>query len=147
MPNLIDKLTAKIDTVRQRAADKFGLPAHNMYRVIRTWSGGELGSGTPTDSETLIGPTPKIEFSGEYKLEPYGLTDERKMKATQVSLTYTESFLQGRPLAAGQECFYKLVERNGQGAATTYWVLSNVPLVERNKVFWELEFKHYVICT
>jgi hypothetical protein len=68
------------------------------------------------------------------------------MKAYEISLTYEENFLQGHPLSAGQECFYKLVERNGQGADTTYWVLSNIPLVDRENIQWVLEFKHYTVC-
>lgn len=146
MPNLIDKLISKVDTVRQKAANKFGLPAHNMYRVMRTWSGGEIGSGTATDVETLITPTPHIEFSGGLRLEHHGLTDKRKMKAKEVSLTFTENFLQGTPKLAGQECFYKLVERNGQAADTTYWIMINTPLVARDEINWELEFMSYTVC-
>lgn len=147
MPNLIDKLTAKVDLLRQKAADKFGLPAHNMYRVIRTWSGSEVHSGTPTDVETLITPTPRIKFSGELELIQIGLEDKRNMKAYEISLTYTENYLQGHPLAANQECFYKLVERNTQGADTTYWIMSNIPLVQRGKLQWVLEFKPYTVCS
>jgi len=147
MPNLIDKLIGKVDAVRQKAADKFGLPAHNMIRVVRTWSGGEIGVGTPTDVETTITPTPRIEFSGGLTLLTHGLDDQRKMKAYEVSLTYTENFLQGDPKAPGVEVFYKLVERNGQGADTTYWILSNIPKVARDEINWELEFTHYTVCS
>lgn len=147
MPNLIDKLISKVDLVRQKAANKFGLPAHNMYRVFRTWSGGELGSGTPSDVVTLITPTPKIEFTGMDNLSVYGREDERRMKATEVSLTFTENYLQGDPKVAGQECFYKLVERNGQGADTTYWQLDRVPLVVRDQIYWELHFLPYKQCS
>lgn len=146
MPNLIDKLISKVDTVRQKAADKFGLPAHNMYRVLRTWSGGEISVGNATVIETLITPTPRIEFSGNLEPTPHGLEDKRKMKAYEVSLTFTENFLQAEPRQPGQECFYKLVERNGQGADTTYWVMSNVPLVVREEISWELEFRPFINC-
>lgn len=146
MPNLIDKLINKVDLVRQKAADKFGLPAHDMYRVIRTWSGGELNSGTATDEETLIQPTPSVTFTGKLELDKHGLVDRRTMKATEISLTYTENFLQGDPKVAGQECFYKLVERNSQGADTTYWVLRNIPRCKREEICWELEFGPYTVC-
>lgn len=152
MANLIDKLTPKVDRLRQKAADKFGLPAHNMYRVIRTWSGGELGNGTPADAETLITPTPKIDFTTQHefkpqdRLDPHGRVDDRGMTATGVSLTFTEDFLQGESLSPGQECFYKLVERNSQGADTTYWQLATTPIVLRNKLSWELHFTHYTVC-
>jgi hypothetical protein len=147
MPNLIDKLISKVNTVRQKAADKFGLPAHNMYRVLRSWSGNEIGVGTPTDLETLITPTPKIEFTGKIELTQFGLEDKRKMKASEISLTFQENFLQGDPKLPGQECFYKLVERNGQGADTTYWTLINIPLVEREEINWVLEFGPATVCS
>jgi len=146
MPNLIDKLISKVDAVRQKAADKFGLPAHNMYRVLRTWSGLEVGVGTPSDVETLMTPTPHITFSGSLELTKHGLEDKRKMTATEISLTYTENFLQAEPRQPGQQCFYKLLERNGQGADATYWVLSNIPLVVREEIYWELEFIPAVVC-
>lgn len=144
--NLIDKLIAKVDKVRQRAADRLGLPAHNMYRVLRTWSGGEIGSGTATDLETLITPTPQIKFSGKDQLFPHGRNDHRTMEATEISLTFTENFLQGEPKAAGQECFYKLVERNGQEADTTYWILNATPEVMRDKICWKISFQNYTVC-
>lgn len=146
MPNLIDKLTSKVDLLRQKAADKFGLPAHDLYRVFRTWSGTERGSGTATDVLTKIYPTPKIEFTGKLDLQPHGLEDQRRMKASEISLTYQENFLQGHPLAANEECFYKLVERNSQGADTTYWILINIPLVDRGNIQWILEFGPYTVC-
>lgn len=147
MPNLIDKLIPKVDTLRQRAADRFGLPAHNMYRVFRTWSGGSIGEGTSTDIETLITPTPKIVFAGQNKLFPHGIDDDRTMTATEISLTYQENFLQGEPRAAGQECFYKLVERNGQGADTSYWMMTSIPIVLRDEICWKLTFKNYTVCS
>jgi hypothetical protein len=146
MANLIDKLINKVDSLRQKAADKFGLPAHNLYRVVRTWSGGEIGGGSVTTVETLITPTPQIEFTGGQRLDPHGRVDDRRMVATEISLTYTENFLQGDPKAAGQEVFYKLVERNSQGADTTYWVLANIPLVVRDEIYWKLEFSPYLVC-
>ncbi len=146
MPNLIDRLIPKVDTLRQRAADRFGLPAHNMYRVFRTWSGGELGSGVSSDLVTLITPTPKIKFAGEDRLFPHGREDNRTMSATEISLTYTENFLQGDPKLPGQECFYKLMERNGQGADTTYWILVSTPEVIRDEICWTLHFKNFTVC-
>lgn len=143
---LIDKLVSKVDTIRQRAADKFGLPTHNVYRVERTWSGGEIGVGTATDSLVLLTPTPKVVFSGSERLEPHGRVDDRKMVMTEVSLTYTENYLQGEPRAAGVELFYMLVERNFQESDPTTWVVSNIPTVQRGSIDWRLEFKPYRIC-
>ncbi len=146
MPNLIDKLISKVDTIRQRAADRFGLPAYDLYRVYRTWSNGEVGNGTPTDVNTVIYPTPRIELTGSQRLEIHGRVDDRKMRASEVSLTYTENYLQGDPKAAGEECFYMLVERNAQGADTTFWQLTTVPKAMRDEINWVLEFQPYLVC-
>ncbi len=146
MPNLIDKLISKVDTVRQKAADKFGLPSFNVYRVLRTWSGGELGNGTASDVVTVLEPTPKVEFTGGYRLDHDGLMDERKAKVTELSLNYLSDFLTGSPRVAGQECIFKFVERNGQGQPDSYWTLTAPPIVNRDEIYWELELSHYVVC-
>lgn len=147
MANLVDKLIPRVDLIRQRAADKFGLPAHDVFLVTRTWDGGAVGSGTATVAEVAILPTPKVVFAGKSELMSIGLVDERTMTMIGVSLTYQENFLQGEPRALGVEIYYKLVERNGQGADTTYWILTKVPEVERSKIGWKLEFRRYTICS
>lgn len=147
MPNLIDKLITKVDSLRQKAADKFGLPPFDMYRVIRTYASGIIGDGSYTDLETLLSPPPMVKFTGGDKLERGGKVDARTMTATEVSLSYTEDWLQGEGLVAGQECFYKLVERNSTTAAdTTYWIMSAIPEAQRDEINWILKFRRYEIC-
>ena len=143
MSNLVDKLIPKVDLLRQTFADKFGLPAYDLYQIVRTWSGGELGAGTATSVVTKITPTPKVTFKGGEHLLTAGREEDRTMQAANISLTYVENYLQGDPKAAGVEVFYKLVERNGQAADPTTWILSGVPQAQRNKIGWLLDFKHY----
>src|SRR4051812_14282937 len=131
MPNLVDKLISKVDGLRQTFADKFGLPCFDSYQIVRTWSGGEVGAGTPSSVVTKINPTPTVKLSGGDKLLNVGRKDDRTMQAYNLSLTYTENFLQGDPKAAGVEVFFKLVERNGQAADTTYWILKGTPQAQR----------------
>lgn len=147
MPNLIDKLIPKVDLLRQKAADKFGLPPFNMYRVIRTYASGTIGDGSYTESETLLSPPPMVEFSGGDDLERGGRRDARKMKATEVSLSYTEDWLQGEGLTSGQQCYYKLVDRNTTTFQdTTTWVLDRVPEQTRDQIYWELNFRRFDMC-
>lgn len=141
--NLVDKLVPKVDSLRQTFADKFGLPAYDLYQIVRTWDGGEVGAGNVSSVITKITPTPKVMFKGGEQLIGGGREENRTMQAMNISLTYTENFLQGDPKAPGVEVFFKLVERNGQGADTTYWILSGVPQAQRNKLGWLLDFKHY----
>lgn len=147
MPNLIDKLIPKVDTLRQKAANKFGLPPFDMVRVVRTYTSGIVGDGSFTDDETELSPPPMIKFAGGDKLERGGKFDSRTMTATEVSLSYAEDWLQGDPKAAGQEVFYKLVERNSTTfAGTTYWVLTAVPEAMRDEICWKLSFRSRLFC-
>jgi hypothetical protein len=141
--NLVDKLITKVDTLRQTFADKFGLPSFDLYQIVRTWTGGEVGSGNHSSVVTKITPTPKVTFKGGEKMLTAGREDDRTMRAENISLTYIENFLQGDPKAAGVEVFFKLVERNAQGADSTTWVLSGVPQAMRSKVGWMMDFVHY----
>lgn len=147
MPNLIDKLIPKVDLLRQKAADKFGLPPFDMYRVIRTYASGIIGDGAYTEVLTKLSPPPMIKFSGEDELERGGRHDLRKMKATEVSLSYTENWLQGEPLASGDMIYYKLVDRNSTTFQDdTTWVLDRVPEQARDQIYWELNFKRFDAC-
>lgn len=147
MPNLIDKLIPKVDLLRQKAADKFGLPAFNMYRVIRTYASGTIGEGSYTEVSTLLSPPPMIKFTGADELQHGGRRDARKMKATEVSLSYTENWLQGEPLAAGDIIYYKLVDRNTTTSQDpTTWVLEKIPEQERDQIYWELDFRRFDAC-
>jgi hypothetical protein len=147
MPNLIDKLIPKVDLLRQKAADKFGLPAFDMYRVIRTYASGTIGEGSFTEASTKLSPPPMVKFTGADQLERGGKRDARKMKATEVSLSYTEAWLQGSTLSAGQICYYKLVDRNSTTQqATTTWVLNAIPDQTRDQIYWELDFNRFDMC-
>lgn len=147
MPNLIDKLIPKVDLLRQKAADKFGLPPFDMYRVIRTYASGIIGDGSYTESETLLSPPPMVKFDGGDRLERGGRHDQRTMVATEVSLSYTENWLQGETLSSGQVCFYRLDERNSTtNADSTTWILSAIPETERENIGWKLKFKRYDMC-
>lgn len=147
MPNLIDKLITKVDLLRQKAADKFGLPAFDMYRIVRTYTSGIIGDGSYTEASTLLSPPPMVKFTGAEILEHGGKRDHRKMVATEVSLSYAENWLQGEPLSPGQVCYYKLVERNSTTAAdTTTWVLEAIPETQRDQICWELKFRRFDMC-
>jgi hypothetical protein len=48
-----------VDTGRQ-IVDDLGFRPFTCKIVTRTWSGGKVGAGTPTDAEETITPRPKI---------------------------------------------------------------------------------------
>lgn len=146
MPNLIDKLIPKVDLLRLKAANKFGLPPFDMYRVIRTYASGIIGDGSYTEAETLLSPPPMVKFDGKDALERGGRRDARTMEATEVSLSYAENWLQGE-LTSGQVCYYRLDERNSTTEAdSTTWVLSAIPETERENIGWKLKFRRFDMC-
>lgn len=149
MANVVDKLIAKVDQIRQRVnVSKVGVRRYKLSRVIRTWNAGEVGDGFPTDVVSELTPAPAITLGKENdRLGGRGRISVGSMQATEVSLTYTQSFLQGYPLTTGQECFYKLEELNSsQGATITYWTLVNTPEADRceepgGNIQWILNFR------
>ena len=145
--NLIDKLITKVDLLRQKAADKFGLPPFDMYRVVRTYTSGIIGDGVYTEDSTLLSPPPMVKFDGKDKLERGGRHDQRTLTATEVSLSYEENWLQGEPAGAGEICYYKLVERNSTTLAdTTTWILDAIPEAQRDEIGWKLSFRRFDMC-
>jgi hypothetical protein len=146
-PKLIDRLVSKIDRIRQRVnVDKVGVRRYRLFRVIRTWDGGEVGDGLFYLNTEEITPAPEVTLGkSRDRLVGAGRVDAGTMTATEVSLTYSESYL-FPTLSSGQECYYRLTEMNPpQGYATTYWHLDTKPEADRaekvsGNVQWILNF-------
>lgn len=131
--SLIDRLISKVDNIRQKVnVEKVGVRRFQLYRVVRTWSGGEVGDGTATIAATEITPAPAITLGkSRDSLSGRGRVERGSMVASQVSLSYSESDLYPA-LTAGQELYYRLVEMNAeQGASTSYWTLESAPEADR----------------
>ncbi len=144
MPNLIDGLIGVVDSLRGSLYPSIGNRSYRLYRIIRTWSGAEVGRGTVTSTELEITPLPEIDFmSRRDDLSPGGRIERGRMSAKEVSLTFTEEALRGYPLAAGQECFYRLDSIQTQAEATSYWVIDGPPIAQRDNFQWVITFKRY----
>lgn len=149
---LIDRLISRVDKIRQKVnADKVGVRRFRLYRVIRTWTGGEVGDGSSSNAEIEITPPPAITLSkAKDALTGRGRVEVGTMTASEVSLAYSEATLQP-VLTAGQELYYRLVEKTpAQGQHTTYWTLAATPEADRcetvgGNVQWILNFTRAVI--
>jgi hypothetical protein len=104
-----------------------------------------VGAGTVTvNSELVLDPAPEIDFEARRDdLTPAGRVERGRMVAKEISLTLTEAALRGYPLAAGQECYYKLEAAQSQAEATTYWIIDGPPKAERDNCQWIVTFKRY----
>lgn len=144
MPNLIDDLIGVVDSLRGSLYPDMGVKSFRLTRVIRTWTGGQVGLGTVSSSDLVVCLTPEIEFkSRRDDLSPAGRIERGQMVAKEISLTFTETTLRGGTLTAGQECYYKLESVQTQAEATTYWVIDGPPVCERDNCQWVVTFKRY----
>lgn len=86
-------------------------------------------------SSTEILPQPAVSFGTKAdRLETAGRVDASSATLTEVSLKdYNEADLTGGTLTAGQEFYYKVTDAQGQGVATTYWVVTGTPTPDREK--------------
>jgi hypothetical protein len=136
MPKLIDRLVSKIDLIRQRVnVDKVGVRRYQLFRVLRTWSDGEVGGGIYIADTQEITPAPAITLGqSKDQMSGRGRVESWTMTATNISLRYSEGFLYPLPLAKGQELYYKLVEMNStQAARPSYWIVSCRPEADRDE--------------
>lgn len=133
---LVDSLvTDVIDGLRSDLHPQFGVRAYRLFTVKRTWTGRTQGEGTYSDVETELDPQPKIAiWDGlEYRLEPCGLDVEGELRATEVSLSYTQDELDGGTLATNEQWLLKITEAHGQASRAIYATHSKPPYIDREK--------------
>lgn len=95
MAGILDGLRANINSVLG-LRDSLGVQKGLVFLIKRTWSGDELGAGTPTDVRTQMLPTPYIKvFTGDQKIPEGGMVKQGDIILSQISQqTYpTESLI------------------------------------------------------
>lgn len=152
---LLDDLVGLADDLRDDLHTDFGVRAFRVYTVLRTWDGGYVGEGTASEVETEITPQPRVlpystagAMAGlAYKLEPCGLDEAGLVILKEVSLSYTQAELTGRPvvdgveqsMADGQEWVIRIREAHGQEQSYKDFKIKGAPFPDReNDVGWEL---------
>lgn len=117
-PNiLVDDLTELVDDLRQDLNTEFGTRAYRVYTVARVWDGGAIGVGVSSETETELTPQPLVKpylDSLGYSLEPCGLDEAGFVRVEEISLTYTQEELTGKPVTG---------EVEGSTAGGTQWVI------------------------
>lgn len=109
--SLRDSLITLVDTIRDQVVDEaVGLRLHVVKTRLRVWSGGELGRGTATNTDTTLDPKPKVNLITPRLVQASGgkyLDGDRVVE--KISATYTEAQLDGGTVATGRE-FYWLID-------------------------------------
>lgn len=136
--NLVNELAVVADDLRALYGE-FGVDQWSVWRCTRSWSGTRRGEGTlGSETAAQITPTPRVGWADgsgriRFDLNPGGLEDAGQIVLTEVSLTYTQAELAGSTSTVTQEVYYKLVDAQGNGMATTYWVVHRPPVPDRDK--------------
>ncbi len=83
--SLIDDLKANINgTLGLR--DSLGVGLKSVSIVTRTWSGAEIGSGTPTDVTVAMSPSPRIvDYSHDLRITEGGAVKQGDILLKMIS--------------------------------------------------------------
>lgn len=146
-PNvLVDSLVVDvIDGLRGDLHPQFGVRPYRVFTVRRTWTGQTPGEGEPIDTVVELTPQPRIESWDGYKwvASPIGIEEDGKVRATEVSLSYTYAELVGDGLAENEQWFIRLSEAYGQGQPDRFFALDGPPFPDREKAMgWILRLRH-----
>jgi hypothetical protein len=129
--NLVDSLLEVVDDLRDGLHTDMGVRQWRVYTRRRTWSGPRRGEGAKTDVDIQIEPQPFVSYDLRYELDAAGIDERGEVTLTEVSLTYTEAELTGRPLLDNEEWYFILRDAHGQEMADRWFVVAAPPSPDR----------------
>ncbi len=95
------------DCRRDLSVEEFGTRLFSVVIRTRTWDGGEVGRGTPTDVDFVPDPVPRVrDPSPRELLGAQGRYEDGDRVADRISATYTEAQLDGGAIAPGSEVYW-----------------------------------------
>lgn len=147
---LVDDLVALADGIRDDLHRALGVRQFEVYSVVRSWAGGQVGSGRYVDQELRLVPQPMVNPFTNYELvlKPCGLDEAGFVQLEEVSLSYTHAELTGGVLAEHQQHFFRIADAHGQGIPDRYFVNQRPPYPDRVKTIgWVLALAHAKIQT
>lgn len=142
---LLDDLVGLADQVRDELHRALGVRQWEVYSVLRTWTGAEVGVGRFTDQRLKLVPQPLVKpFSSyEYRLQPCGLDEAGFVQLEEVSLSYAEDELTGGVMAGNQQHYFSIEDAHGQRIPTRTFVNARPPYPDRvDTVGWILQLSH-----
>jgi len=142
--NLVDSLLSVVDDLRGSLHPAMGVRQWRVFVRLRTWSGGRVGAGSPTDVDTELLPQPLVESDDRYlAVESGGLDEMGSIMLSEISLTYTEDELDGGSNVAGREVLYVLSDAlGGQALSDRLYQLMEPPKPDRVKTIgWVVKLR------
>lgn len=148
---LLDDLVELVDELRDDLHTDFGVRAFRVFTVREVFESGRIGEGQGILTETEITPQPKVKPYAPTglndSLEPCGLDEAGFVDLEQISLSYTQAELTGRPVVNGVEqdigCdtrfFIRIREAHGQEQSFRDFRQSGPPFPDRIKTIgWKM---------
>lgn len=133
--SIVDAVLACTDSILS-VRDQIGAIKHQVYMLTRTWSGDEIGEGTPTDSLTQILPTPHIvDLSHSLNIREGGMIKQGDLILKSISR-------QSYPNESDIDCTKTIenVERYYFIDGRIYEVIS----VKRKYVTWQIQIRRTI---
>lgn len=141
---LVDALVPTVDSLRDQLHTSFGVRPFRVYTVRRSYSGDLEGLGEPVETVVELTPQPKVwQWDGmRWELATCGVDELGEVRLTEISLTYTEAELTGRPLERGEQWFFRLEDAHGQGMEPRYFAPTRPPFPDREKTIgWVVQLR------
>ena len=144
--DLEDDLVPVADALREELNADFGLRQFSVKQIRKLWSGTRGGLGSARiDFIREILPSPRVRLVDHHELAEGGLIEVGMAVLTEISLTYSESQLLGGThgdLAAGEEWYYRLDDKLGQGVVQRLYLPQDHPWPDREKDFgWSIKLR------
>ena len=126
-----DALIPSIDSILG-VRDAIGAVIDPVYFVTRTWSGSQMGEGTPQDSETQMLPSPGLKtYHKDVRLREGGAIQAGDIFLIDVSQNkYTEQDLDATSPANNVEKLYRVGDK-----------LYQVIQVSKKYVTWDVQLR------
>ena len=132
--NLVDELAVVADSLRDELHADMGVRQFRCYIAKAKWSGGKVGVGSKRITYvTEIVPSPRVVLDDQHSLTQGGVQETGTATLTEISLTYSQAQLLGEPMAAGDEFFYLLTDRLGQGLSRRVFIPQDHPWTDREQ--------------
>jgi len=141
--NLVDSLLSVVDDLRDSLHRDMGVRQWRLIVQRRIWDGGRRGEGEYTTAETEILPQPLImDPQLRYTLTVAGLDEDGVIACTEISLTYIEAELTGRPILDNEDIIYVLRDAHGQGIPDRFYTLNAPPYPDRiDTIGWVVQLR------
>lgn len=141
---LTDALVQAADDIRRAVHEALGTHPYKVSQIVRRWSGGRTGLGTPQDTVFVPDPQPTIKKTSAFRHGPGGYEKRYDAVLTGLSLRYSERELW--PKGGGDtEVVWVVEEALGNAQDAEFYTVSDLNArrgdTPGDDIDWRMELK------